>query len=114
MRGRLYWKSSRDYEIRSPSKQVKGNAMKLRQYIQEILKLKKPIWIESIIVFTNQNVELELNKPTVPVLRVEELFNFIKNKKPSKIFSKKELELIGESILKQQDNSEEELSYEAS
>ena len=38
MRGRLYWKLPRDYDIGSPSKQVKRNAVKLKQFIQKTLK----------------------------------------------------------------------------
>ncbi len=98
MRGRPYWKPSRDYSIGSPSKQVKRNAVKLKQFIQKIFK--KPIWVEGIVVFTNPNAELELNNPTVPVLKVEELYNFIKYKKSRIKFSPKELESIGKLILK--------------
>ncbi len=98
MRGRLYWKPSKDYDIGSPSKQVKRNAVKLKQIIQKIFK--KTIWVEGIVVFTNSNIELELNKPTVPVLEAEELYSFIKNKKSGIEFSPKELESIGKLILR--------------
>ena len=97
MRGRPYWKPPRDYDIGSPSKQVKRNAVKLKQFIQKTFK--KPIWVEGIVVFTNPNAELELNNPSVPILKVEELYNFIKNKKLRIKFSQKELKSIGKLIM---------------
>ena len=96
MRGRPYWKPPRDYNIGSPSKQVKRNAVKLKQFIQKAFK--KPVWVEGIVVFTNPNAELELNNPTVPILKIEELYDFIKNKKSRIKFSSKELESIAKLI----------------
>lgn len=92
------WKSPRDYDIGSPSKQVKRNAVKLKQFIQKTLK--KSIWVEGLVVFTNPNAELELNNPTAPILKVEELYKFVKNKKSKIKFSLKELESIGKLIIR--------------
>jgi len=97
VRGRPYWKLGKDYDIGSPSKQVKRKAIKLKQFIQKTFK--KTIWVEGIVVFTNPNAKLELNNPTVPVLKVEEVYNFIKNKKSGIKFSSKELESMGKLIL---------------
>lgn len=91
------WKWPIEHEIKSPSKQVKRNAVKLKQFIQKTFK--KPIWVEGIVVFTNPNVKLELNNSTVPILKVEELCNFIKNKKSKVRFSSKGLASIGRIIL---------------
>ena len=98
MRGRPYWKLPKDYDIGSLSKQVKRNAIKLKQFIQKTFK--KTIWVKGIVVFTNPNAKLELNNPTVPVSKVEELYNFIKNKKSGIKFSSKELESMGKLILR--------------
>jgi len=92
------WSWPIEHEIRSPSKQVKRNAVKLKQFIQRTLK--KPIWVEGIVVFTNPNVELQLTNTTVPVLTVDELYDYIINKESRIKFSSRELELIGKSILK--------------
>lgn len=102
MRGRPYWKPPREYGIGSPSKQVKRNAVKLKQFIesQKIFKKSLKLWIEGIVVFTNPNVYLRLNNPTVPILKVEEVYSFIKNKESKIGFSQAELEFIGEAILR--------------
>ena len=91
------WKIPEEYEIKSPSKQVKRNAVKLKQFIEK--KLNKKIWIEGVVVFTNPDVNLELNNPTTSILRVNELCNYITSKKSKTQFSLKELELIGKTIL---------------
>ena len=95
----LYWKSSREYDIGSPSKQVKGNCYRLKQYIQK--SLGKNIWVEGIVVFTNPDVKLEIKNPTITILKVDQLNGFIKNKKSYTIFSTGELKSIKESILGQ-------------
>ncbi|MDD2777648.1 MAG: nuclease-related domain-containing protein [Methanocellales archaeon] len=104
MRGRPYWKEPIDYDIRSPSKSVKGNAVKLKQLIESqrnIFRNPIKIWVEGIVVFTDPNVNLKLNKPTVTVLKVEELCDYLKNKESKLKFSSKELELIENLILMQ-------------
>ena len=92
------------YDLKSPSKQVKRNALKIKQIIdresQKIFKKPLKIWVEGIVVFTNPNVELHLSNTTVPVLRVDELCSYIKNKKSKVRFSSEEVELMGNVILK--------------
>ena len=103
MRGRPYWKPSRNYDIGSPSKQVKRNAVKLKQIIEPqkgIFKRPLKLWVEGIVVFTNSTVDLKLNNPTVSVLKVEELYDYVNNKKSRINFSPKELEMIGNLILR--------------
>jgi len=90
-------------DMGSPSKQVKRNAVKLKQLIESqknIFKNPLKIWVEGIVVFTNFNVNLKLNKPTVTVLKVEELYDYLKNKESKIKFSSEELESIRNLILK--------------
>lgn len=96
------WKITGEQEIKSPSKQVKANALRLKQFIesQNIFKKSKRIWVEGIVVFANPNANLKLDNPTVPVLKTEKLCDYIKNKKMEIKFSDKELESIGKVILK--------------
>ncbi len=97
------WKPSRNYDIGSPSKQVKGNAVKLKQLIESqknIFRNPLKIWVEGIVVFTNPNVNLKLNEPTVTVLKVKELYDYLKKKESKIKFSSKELEMIGKLILR--------------
>jgi len=97
------WKIPDECEIKSPSKQVKRNAVKLKQFIESnnIFKKQLRIWVEGIIVFTHYNVSLNLNNPTVPVLKIDELNDYILNKKSRLVFSQDELRKIGGILLRQ-------------
>jgi len=92
----------REYDIGSPSKQVKRNAVRVKEIIESsgILKDKR-VWVEAIVVFTNPDVELEVINPTVPVLTVDKLCEYIKNKKTSNKFSSEEIKGIAQLILAQ-------------
>lgn len=98
--------SDRDYNTNSPSKQVKRNAVKIKKIIETSKIIRRPlnIWVEGIVVFTNPDIELQLTDNTVPVLKIDELSNYIKNKKSKTIFSPQELESIGKTILKMDEN----------
>jgi|GEM_PF-308728 len=93
-----YWGPEEDREISSPSMQVKLNALKIKRLIGEKFK-GKITWIEGIVVFTNPEVELELRSPTVRVLRIEELCDYISRKESEMRLSQAELESIAECIL---------------
>jgi len=62
----------REYDIGSPSKQAKRNAVRVKEIIESsgILKDKR-VWVEAIVVFTSPDVELEVINPTVPILTVD-------------------------------------------
>lgn len=96
MRGRPYWKDEQNYSLGSPSRQVKRNAVK----IKEIITSSKSMWIEGVVVFTNSDADLQLEYPTVPVLTLDELYDYIRNYTPQAEFSQKELKSVGETILK--------------
>ena len=93
--------NGRDYKFRSPCRQVKRNAVKTRQLIESSKILKNNVWVEGIVVFTNQDVELQLANPATPVLKINELCDYIKNKKSNVRFSPRELNSIGKVIMKQ-------------
>ncbi|MDD2679079.1 MAG: hypothetical protein PHS81_04315, partial [Candidatus Nanoarchaeia archaeon] len=103
MKGRPYWQEDRNYDLRSPSKQVKRGAVKIKQIIESSKIFKKPlnIWVEGIVVFTNPNVKLQLSNTTVPILEMNKLCDYIKSKKPRIKFSSQELESIEKAILGQ-------------
>jgi len=72
--------------IGSPSNQVKRNAKVLKDFIlehsDEIFKSKVPhIWVHTILIFTNPNVELSIKNPTVDIIPIEKLCDFIKKQK---------------------------------
>ena len=86
----------------SPSKQVKHNAFKLKKAIEsfEVLKQKR-VWVEAVVVFSNENVMLHLNNPTVPILKTHQLLNYLTSRKLNYSLAPQEIELLGEHILKQ-------------
>ena len=59
------------------------------------------IWVEGIVVFANQNIDLKINNPTIPILKIEELPDFIVTRKSNIQLTLQETELMGKEILKQ-------------
>jgi hypothetical protein len=91
------------YETRSPSKQVKRNAIRVKQIIDSanILDRSINLWVDGIVVFVDPTVILKLSNPTVPILRSNQLCDYIINK-PTKItFSPQELKKVALSIINQ-------------
>jgi hypothetical protein len=89
------------YDLGSPSRQVKRNAVRVKRIIESIGAFNSSeIWVEGILVFANKRVDLRINNPTVPVLRASELPKFLTSRKAIKGFSAEELKLIGREILR--------------
>jgi hypothetical protein len=63
--------------IGSPSKQVKRKAVLLNKFIQDHFKIN--LYINGIVVFTNEAARLKIVNPTVAVLRPQEICGFIQN-----------------------------------
>ena len=97
------YQEDRDYELKSPSKQVKSNALKLKQYIESknIFSKSLRLWVEGVVVFTHDNVILHCDNPTVPVFKVNQLCNYIRNKESRIKFSFQELEKVAKILLRQ-------------
>jgi len=95
------WKIPEEHEIKSPSKQVKGNALRLKQYIESknIFGKTLRLWVEGMVVFSHDNVILRCDNPTVPVFKVNQLCNYIQNKESRIKFSSKELEKVAKILL---------------
>lgn len=86
----------------SPSLQVKRNAAKIKHVIDSSPSLKLlGVWVEGIVVFTNNRATLHLNNPTVPILRLPQLASHITSQRSTAALSKQQLETIGKEILKQ-------------
>ena len=96
------WKIPEEHEIKSPSKQVKGNALKLKQYIESknIFGKSLRLWVEGIVVFTHDNVILHCDNPTVPVFKVNQLCHYVRNKESKVKFSSQELEKVAKILLR--------------
>jgi hypothetical protein len=85
------------YEIRSVSKQATNNADYLSSLIRRKLNLHIPI--RPICVFTNPRVELKLRKPTIPVLRLPELAEFVREAPPLISLGDSEIQAVSGCIL---------------
>ena len=63
--------------IGNPSKQVKRKAVLLGQFIKDRFGID--LFINGIVVFSNEEARLKINNPTVAVLKPRELYNFIQS-----------------------------------
>jgi hypothetical protein len=72
-----------------PKKQVKKYAILLRSLIKDRLGMN--LYVNCVIVFTNKDVMLRIDNPTVTVLKPTELCKFIKNHCPEVILKDQEL-----------------------
>ncbi len=75
-RGTLY-----EPYIGSPSKQVKRNAVALKKFFEKNYPRLSHVWINCIVVFTDKDTVLELKNPSVTVLKIETLTDYIRNNK---------------------------------
>jgi len=90
------------FELGSPSKQAKRNSVRIKRVIESSETFKsRRIWVEGIVVFANQSVDLKISNPTLPILKIEELPDFIVTRKSNIQFTLQETELMGKEILKQ-------------
>jgi len=86
----------------SPSQQVKRNVAKIKQIIDNSPNLRSlGIWVEGIVVFTNNHATLHVNNPAVPILKLSQLPNYIATYRSSRSISREMLEAIGKEIIKQ-------------
>jgi hypothetical protein len=86
----------------SPSLQVKRNTAKIKQILDSIQSLRSlNVEVEGLVVFTNNHSTLHLNSPTVPVLKVAQLPDYIISRRGLSNYSGSQLEAIGKEILRQ-------------
>jgi len=65
------------FELGSPSKQAKRNSMRIKRVIESLRTFKsRRIWAEGIVVFADQNADLNVSNPTLPILKIGELPRF--------------------------------------
>ncbi len=86
----------------SPSRQVKRNAAKIKQIIDNNPTLRAlGIWVEGIVVLTNNHATLRVNNPTVQILNLSNLPQHITAYRNARSISREQLEAIGKEIIKQ-------------
>jgi len=82
----------------NPSLQVKNNTQKIKKIIDAISIFKGyNIWVEGMVVFTNKHANLSINNPAVPVLRIHQLPDYIKNQKGNRL-TKEQIQQIIKQI----------------
>ena len=99
------WKRQRGRHITgSPSKQARNNATKVKRIINSSQTLN-PLntWVEPIFVFTNYHAKLNLKNPTIPVLKLQQLPDYIIGKRNMVDYSSERVQKIGKEFLKQVD-----------
>ncbi len=86
----------------SPSRQVKRNASRIKHIIDSSPNLRSlNVWVEGIVVLTNRHASLRLNNPSVPILQLPHLSNYITSHGGTRRFSREQLEAVGKEIAKQ-------------
>ena len=86
----------------SPSRQVKRNAAKILQIIGSNPNLRAlGIWVEGIVVLTNNHATLHVNNPTVTILKLPQLPNYLTTHRSPRSFTREQLEAVGKEIVKQ-------------
>lgn len=86
----------------SPSNQVKRNVARIKQIIDSSPSLRYlGIWVEGIVVLTNKNAKFQLVNPTVTILKLPQLPNYILNRGSRSRFNRDQLETIAREIAKQ-------------
>ena len=86
----------------SPSRQVKRNAAKIQLIIDGNPNLRAlNILVEGIVVLTNNRAKLQVNNPSVTILKLPQLPNYLTTHRNAKNFSPEQLEVIGKEIVKQ-------------
>jgi hypothetical protein len=86
----------------SPSRQVKRNAAKIKQIIDNSPNLRPlGLWVEGIVVFTNNHATFHVNNSAVPILKLSQLPNHITAHRSPRSLSREQLEAIGKEIIKQ-------------
>jgi hypothetical protein len=84
----------------NPVRQVNKNAVKLREFIseQKIFSEKFKPWINTIVVFTNPKVKLQIGKTPTDVIRVEDLCKAIRDKKTKIKLRKNEIDKLSDVL----------------
>lgn len=86
----------------SPSRQVKRNSARIKQIIDNNPNLRSMgIWVEGIVVLANNRATIHLSNPTVPILRLCQLSEYIMAFRSSRRYSQEQLEAIGKEIVMQ-------------
>jgi len=94
------WRRSGKKATGSPSLQVKRNAQKVRRLIENMGALRSiGVWVEGIVVFTNQNAKFSINNPPVTILKLHQLPSHI-TRSPNNRLTPEQIQQITKQIQK--------------
>lgn len=85
----------------SPSRQVNRNVGKIKKIIDNSTLRPLNVRVEGIVVMTNKYAKLHINNPSVPVLKLSQLPNYLITHRSQRQFTLEQLEAIGKEIAKQ-------------
>ncbi len=69
-------------QLDSPSKQIKGGVVRLKEFLKQNINFTEKLWFDTLVVFSNKDANLkEITNPTVTILKLDELENYIKTHK---------------------------------
>lgn len=85
----------------SPSRQVKRNAAKIKAILDNSTLRNLGIWVEGVVVITNRHAILHLNNPSVTVLKLPQIAEYISTRGGSRRYSREQIEAVGKEIAKQ-------------
>jgi hypothetical protein len=96
------WQRGGKRIVGSPSEQAKKNAAKVRRAVEASGNVPFSVWVDAIVVFTNNHADLHLNGPTVAVVKLHQLPNYIiMHQNRGNRYTIQQLEFIGKEIIKQ-------------
>jgi hypothetical protein len=85
----------------SPSQQVKRNAAKIKAILDNSPLRSLGVWVEGVVVITNRHAVLHIYNPSVSILKLPQVPEYLATRGGSRRYSKEQLEAIGKEIAKQ-------------
>jgi hypothetical protein len=99
--GDTWIRQGRRHVSGSPSEQAKKNSAKIRRVIENSGTFPFNVWVEAVVVLTNDHAKLRLNDSNVPILNLKQLPTYISAHRNQNSYSARQLEQIGKEILNQ-------------
>jgi hypothetical protein len=94
------WERPGKPDMGSPSRQVKRNAAKIKRIIDLSPDLRGlDVYVEGVVVFTNNKATLELKNPSVTVVKAQNLTNYITNLQNGRNYTSQQLDTVRKELL---------------
>jgi hypothetical protein len=94
------WKRVGKPDRGSPSRQVQRNAAKIKHMIDLMTDFRgSDVWVEGIVVFTNQHASFDLRNVTVAIVELKNLTEYIATRQTDRSYSSQQSDEIGVELL---------------